>query len=100
MHRKKKCYEDGIGVIASSVEPMGVVGLSVDAVSGAIDKYDPRPPSSCARSRAAGRGLEARGSKPRADEAVADVVELVEVAVADGERAALARAALDLDLEA
>jgi hypothetical protein len=49
VHCKKECYEDGVGVIASSVEPMtagniligGVVGLGVDAVSGAINKYDP-----------------------------------------------------------
>src|SRR5262245_31144350 len=46
---KKACYRDGTGVIESSVEPMtagniligGVIGLGVDAVSGAINKYEP-----------------------------------------------------------
>ncbi|MBX9591825.1 MAG: hypothetical protein K2X43_21235 [Hyphomonadaceae bacterium] len=49
VHCKKECHHDGVGVIASSVEPMtagniligGVVGLGVDAVSGAINKYEP-----------------------------------------------------------
>jgi hypothetical protein len=44
----KRCYQDGIGVIESSVEPMtagniligGVIGLGVDAASGAINKYE------------------------------------------------------------
>src|SRR5262245_57064498 len=44
----KRCYQDGAGVIESSVEPMtagnilvgGVIGLGVDAVSGAINKYE------------------------------------------------------------
>jgi hypothetical protein len=46
---KKECYQDGVAVIASSVEVMtagnlvvgGVIGLGVDAMSGAINKYDP-----------------------------------------------------------
>ena len=41
VHCKKECYEDGVGVIATSVEVMtagniligGVVGLGVDAIS-------------------------------------------------------------------
>jgi len=43
----KECYQEGVGVISSSVEPMaagniilgGVVGLGVDAMSGAMNKY-------------------------------------------------------------
>lgn len=46
---KKECYQDGVGVLASSIEPMtagnilvgGVIGLGVDAVSGAMSKYEP-----------------------------------------------------------
>jgi hypothetical protein len=49
VHCKKECYEDGVGVIATSVEVMtagnilvgGVVGVGVDALSGAINKYEP-----------------------------------------------------------
>ena len=45
---KKECYQDGVGIIASSTETMaagniiagGVVGLGVDAVSGAMNKYN------------------------------------------------------------
>jgi uncharacterized protein YceK len=45
---KKECFQDGTGVIASSTETMaagnilvgGVVGLGVDAVSGAMNKYN------------------------------------------------------------
>jgi hypothetical protein len=43
----KECYQDGAGVIASSIEPMaagnlivgGVGGIAVDAISGAMNKY-------------------------------------------------------------
>src|SRR5215813_9361660 len=43
----KACYQDGGGVIASSLEPMaagnlivgGVGGIAVDAISGAMNKY-------------------------------------------------------------
>ncbi len=43
----KACYQEGVGVLASSVEVMsagnlivgGVVGIGVDAVSGAMHKY-------------------------------------------------------------
>ena len=46
----KRCYTDGKGVIMSSTEEMtagnilvgGVVGLAVDAGSGAMNKYDPQ----------------------------------------------------------
>ena len=46
---KKACHTDGVGVIRSSVEEMtagnilvgGVIGLGVDAASGAINKYEP-----------------------------------------------------------
>jgi hypothetical protein len=46
---KKECFQDGSGVINSSTETMaagnilvgGVVGLGVDAVSGAMNKYNP-----------------------------------------------------------
>jgi hypothetical protein len=46
---KKECFQDGVGVIASTMEAMtagnilvgGVVGLGVDAVSGAMHKYSP-----------------------------------------------------------
>jgi hypothetical protein len=49
VHCKKQCYQDGVGVIQSSIEEMtagniligGVIGLGVDAVSGAINKYEP-----------------------------------------------------------
>ncbi|MEQ8824961.1 MAG: hypothetical protein RIC14_11370 [Filomicrobium sp.] len=45
---KKACYEDAVGVIPSHTESMtagnvlvgGVVGLGVDAVSGAMNKYN------------------------------------------------------------
>ncbi len=45
---KKECYQDGTGIIASSTEAMaagniiagGVIGLGVDAVSGAMNKYN------------------------------------------------------------
>ena len=45
---KKECYQDGVGVIASSTEARaagnliagGVVGLAVDAASGAMNKYN------------------------------------------------------------
>jgi hypothetical protein len=45
----KECYQDGVGVIASSVEGMaagnilvgGVIGLGVDAASGAMNSYVP-----------------------------------------------------------
>jgi hypothetical protein len=45
---KKECYQEGVGVIASSTEAMaagnliagGVVGLAVDAASGAMNKYN------------------------------------------------------------
>jgi len=45
---KKECYQDGVGIIASNTEAMsagnivfgGVVGLGVDAVSGAMNKYN------------------------------------------------------------
>ena len=44
----KECYTDGTGVIASGTEAMaagniiagGIVGLGVDAVSGAMNKYN------------------------------------------------------------
>jgi hypothetical protein len=47
---RKKCYTEGKGVITSSTEEMtagnlvlgGVVGLAVDAGSGAMNKYDPQ----------------------------------------------------------
>jgi hypothetical protein len=49
VHCKKQCYTDGVGTLASSVEGMtagnilvgGVIGLGVDAASGAINKYEP-----------------------------------------------------------
>lgn len=45
---KKRCFQDGFGVIPSHMEAMtagdilvgGVVGLGVDAISGAMKKYD------------------------------------------------------------
>ncbi len=45
---KKECYNDGIGIIPSHTEAMaagniiagGVVGLAVDAASGAMNKYN------------------------------------------------------------
>lgn len=45
---KKPCFQDGIGIIASNTETMtagnllvgGVVGLGVDAASGAMNKYN------------------------------------------------------------
>jgi len=49
VHCSKDCYQDGAGVIASTVEGMtagnillgGVVGLGVDAASGAMNSYTP-----------------------------------------------------------
>ena len=43
----KECYEDGVGTIASNMESMtagnillgGVIGLGVDAATGAMNKY-------------------------------------------------------------
>jgi hypothetical protein len=43
----KECYQEGAGIIASNIEAMtagnviagGVIGLGVDAVSGAMNKY-------------------------------------------------------------
>jgi hypothetical protein len=43
----KECYQDGVGTIASNTEAMtagnvvlgGVVGLGIDAASGALNKY-------------------------------------------------------------
>src|SRR5712671_3255561 len=45
----KQCFQDGAGVISSNMEGMtagniilgGVIGLGVDAVSGAMNKYSP-----------------------------------------------------------
>ena len=45
---RKECYQDGTGVIASNVEVMtagnlivgGVVGIGVDAMSGAMNSYN------------------------------------------------------------
>ncbi len=45
---KKECYNDGVGIIPSHTEAMaagniiagGVVGLAVDAASGAMNKYN------------------------------------------------------------
>lgn len=45
---EKRCYEPGIGVISSNVEGMtagnvllgGVIGLGVDAATGAMNKYN------------------------------------------------------------
>jgi hypothetical protein len=45
----KECYQDGAGVISSNLEGMaagniilgGVVGLGVDAATGAMNKYSP-----------------------------------------------------------
>ncbi len=47
---KKDCYNDGIGVINSSMEGMtagniilgGVIGLGVDAATGAMNRYTPQ----------------------------------------------------------
>lgn len=46
---KKQCYQDGTGIIASSTEAMaagnviagGLIGLGVDAASGAMNRYTP-----------------------------------------------------------
>jgi hypothetical protein len=43
----KECYQDGVGIIASNTEAMaagniivgGIIGLGVDAASGAMNKY-------------------------------------------------------------
>lgn len=45
---KKECYQDGVAIIASNTEAMtagniiagGVIGLGVDAASGAMNKYN------------------------------------------------------------
>lgn len=44
---KKECYQDGVGIIQSNTETMaagniilgGVVGLGIDAASGAMNRY-------------------------------------------------------------
>ncbi len=45
---KKECYQDGTGIISSNTETMaagnliagGIIGLGVDAASGALNKYN------------------------------------------------------------
>jgi hypothetical protein len=45
---KKECFTDGVGIISSNVEAMaagniiagGVIGLGIDAASGAMNKYN------------------------------------------------------------
>ncbi len=45
---KKECYQDGTGIISSNTETMaagnilagGVIGLGIDAASGAMNKYN------------------------------------------------------------
>jgi hypothetical protein len=45
---KKECFQDGTGIIASNTETMaagnilagGVIGLGIDAASGAMNKYN------------------------------------------------------------
>jgi hypothetical protein len=45
---KKECFEDGVGIITSGTEAMaagniiagGVIGLGIDAASGAMNKYN------------------------------------------------------------
>jgi phosphoketolase len=45
---KKECYQDGVGIIPSHTEAMaagniiagGIIGLGVDAASGAMNKYN------------------------------------------------------------
>jgi hypothetical protein len=45
----KECFQDGTGVVVSSMEAMtagnllvgGIIGLGVDAASGAMNKYSP-----------------------------------------------------------
>jgi hypothetical protein len=45
----KQCYSEGVGILASSTEIMtagnivfgGLVGVGVDAASGAMNKYEP-----------------------------------------------------------
>jgi hypothetical protein len=49
VHCSKECYQDGAGVIASNMEGMtagnillgGVIGIGVDAASGAMNSYTP-----------------------------------------------------------
>jgi hypothetical protein len=49
VHCSKECYQEGTGVISSSLEGMtagniilgGAVGVGVDAATGAINKYSP-----------------------------------------------------------
>lgn len=49
-----QCYGDGVSTLASHTEVMaadnvlfgGVIGLGVDAASGAMNKYDPESRSS------------------------------------------------------
>jgi hypothetical protein len=61
----KECYTEGQGLITSTFEEMtagnlligGVVGVAVDASSGAMNKYDPRveiamhPVASCGKAK-------------------------------------------------
>lgn len=47
---KKACYQDGTGIISSNTEAMaagnivagGIIGLGIDAASGAMNKYNTR----------------------------------------------------------
>jgi hypothetical protein len=68
---QKSCYQDGVGVIASHVEAMtagnviigGPIGLGVDAVSGAMNRYSSLfaiTSSSWCRSPAVRRAAERR----------------------------------------
>lgn len=67
----KECFEDGVGVIGSSLETMtagnilvgGVIGVGVDAASGAMNKYAPEativmaPKPGCRPTRISERGV-------------------------------------------
>ena len=64
---RKECYTEGQGIINSSFEEMtagniligGVVGVAVDASSGAMNKYDPRIEIAMQPVRGCGKGKKA-----------------------------------------
>jgi hypothetical protein len=70
VHCKKACYRDGSGEIASSFEEMtagniligGIIGLGVDAASGAINKYEPEVKIAMQPIPGCGSGSKARVS--------------------------------------
>src|SRR4051794_2543884 len=70
----KECFEDGIGVINSDLEAMtagniivgGVVGIGVDAMTGAMNKYQPEISVALVPNQSCKPPVSARPSRSRA----------------------------------